>query len=371
MKFAVSSGELLNRLQTVGKVIAPKNALPILDNFLFTISGNELTILASDCEVTLQTTLAINNFEGDGRIAVPGDKLLEFLKKLPEQPVTFSINEETSAIETITMSGQNMQIGQNADEYPETKKLGEDAQEFKISAEVLLAGITKAAFATGSDPLRPVMNGIFVDIDTDYITFVATDSHKLVRYTRSDVHTDITSSFVLNKKPANVLKSILNKNDGEISVAFTKENAVFTTPTYLMQCVLINTPYPQYRTVIPTDNNYKVLINREDLLNAISRVAIYADSSSLVKLEISSNQIQVMAQDLDFSTKGNEKVACQYDGNDLSIGFKASFFIEVLSNMSATDIVIELGDQARAGIMVPATKPENEDELMLLMPMKI
>ncbi len=371
MKFAVSSGELLNRLQTVGKVISSKSALPILDNFLFIVSGSTLTIVASDREVTMQTTLAISNSGNDGRIAVPGGKLLEFLKRLPEQPVTFNINEENSAIETITMSGKNVQIGHNADEFPETKELAPEAQNFKIQADVFLAGISKAAFATGNDELRPVMNGIYVDIDPDYITFVATDSHKLARYIRTDVQTGFKASFVLNKKPVAVLKSILSKNDGEISISFDSGNAVFTTPNYRMQCVLINTPYPQYRTVIPTDNAYKVLINREDLLNAIGRVSLFADSTSLVKFELSSNSIRVTAQDLDFSNEGEETIACQYDGADMSIGFKASFFVEILSNMTATDIIIELGDQARAGIMVPAEKVENEDELMLLMPMKI
>lgn len=372
MRFSVSSGELLNRLQIVGKVIVAKNAIPVLDNYLFIVAGSELRIVASDAELTVQTAITIGNEGGDGRIAVPSGKILDLLKQLSEQPVTFNINDETFAIEVVTAVGSYSQVGVSAEEYPEAKALSaENTQELRISADTFLAGLDKAAFAAGTDELRPIMNGIFVDIEEERITFVATDSHKLARYTRNDVKPGFVSSFVLNRKPVALLRTMISRADGEISVAFDQESAVISTPSYRMQCRLVAGTYPTYRSVIPTGNDNHVMLNRDDLLSAIRRVSIYADSTSLIRFNISSNSIEVKAQDLDFSYSGNEVVPCQYTGTDMSIGFKASFFVEVLSNMSASEVVIELGDQSRAGLIVPTVKSDIEDELMLVMPMKI
>ncbi len=372
MKFAVSSGELLSRLQTVGKVITGKSPVPILENFLFTLEGDQLTIVGSDKEITIETALTVVNDGGDGgRVAVPSPRLMELLKKLPEQPVTFTINKDTSAIEISTSSGKYNQVGLSANDYPAAPSLTESARHYDIEAEVLMAGLSKTSFATANDDLRPVMNGILVDIDNEYTTFVATDSHKLVRYIRSDVKAGFQASFVLNKKPVAMLKNILGKNDGTIKIIFDDKNALIRTPNYTLQCLLINSQYPQYRSVIPANNPFRITVNRQDLLNSIGRAKAYADASSLVKLEISSNSIRLSTQDLDFSCSAYDMVPCQYEGSDMSIGFKSVFFEEVLSNMSATDIVIELSDPSRAGLILPAEKLENEDELMLLMPMKI
>lgn len=367
----MSSGELLNRLQIVGKVIVAKNAIPLLDNFLFTVTGSELHIKASDAELTVETVLAIGNEGEDGRIAVPSNKVIELLKQLSEQPVTFNINTQTSAIEISTSTATYSQVGLGATDYPENKTLSADAQTLRMEAETFLAGLAKTAFATGNDELRPVMNGIYVDIEEECLTFVATDSHKLARYTRTDVKAGFRSSFVLNKKPATLLRTMLSKNDGEISITFDKESAVISTPSYTMQCRLVAGMYPQYRSVIPANNPNKVVLNRDEILSAIRRVQIYSDSTSLIRFEISATSMRVAAQDLDFSYQADETVPCQFTGNDMSIGFKSSFFVEVLSNMSANEVVLELADPSRAGLVVPAEQSENEDELMLVMPMKI
>ncbi len=373
MKFSVSGGELLNRLQAVGKVITGKNPLPILDNFLFSLEGNKLTIFGSDKEMTIQTTLEVTNEGEPGRVAVPCDRLQDFLKKVPEQPVIFTINPDTFLIEMSTMSGKYSIPGLNGNEYPNAPTLKEDAQLFTIDAEIFLAGLAKTAFATGDDDLRPVMNGVLVDIENECTTFVGTDSHKLVRYIRKDVKSGFNSCFVLNKKPVALLKSVINKSDGTIFIRFDKKNAIVETPNFTIQCLLINSKYPDYRSVIPTDSPFYVTVNRNDLYNSIDRVALFTDTTMLVRLDLSSNSIRVSAQYLDFSRSGDETIASQYQGEDMSLGFQSSYFKDILANMSAEDIVIGIADPSRAAVIVPSeeSKVENEDELMLLMPMKI
>lgn len=372
MKFIVSSSELLQRLQIVGKAIASKSALPIMENFLFSVEGQTLTIIGSDTEARAVTHIDITNEANDGNIAIPGGKLIEYLKLLPEQPLTFIISDENHAIQIVTSSGKNNQTGLDAGEYPEGTALDpNDNKTLEISADTLLAGLSKALFATGSDDLRPVMNGILFDIENEQLTFVATDSHKLVRYTRTDVRAGYEASFILNKRSAALLKNIITKDDDTIRIEFDAKQVIFTSPNYSLTCRLLEGRYPQYRSVIPTNNPYKVTINRLDLLSAIGRVSPFADGSSLTKFEISSNSINVATQDLDFSCSAYETVPCQYEGEPMSIGFKGQFFNDILSNMDAQEIVIQLSDPSRAGLIIPAVKRENEDELMLLMPMKI
>lgn len=371
MKFTVSSGELLSHLQAQSRAIDSKSPIPILENFLFSLSGNKLTITASDSETTIISDLIVNGSEDDGRIAMPGIRLTDYLKRLPEQPVNFSINNETHAIEICTVSGKNTQVGFAADEYPQIPQLEENSQKIQIDADILLSGISSTAFATGNDDLRPIMNGIFFDIEENELTFVATDSHKLARLTRTDVQTGINASFVLGKKPTNIIKNVISKSDGLIDIEFDNKNVVFASANYKIFCRHIQGTYPQYKSVIPPNNPFNITVNRADLINTIGRAALFTDGTGLVKLDINPNIMSIVTQDLDFSCGSEETISCIYDNEPITIGFKANFFTDILSNMESQDIILKLSDPSRPGIVIPAEQKKNEDLLMLIMPMKI
>ncbi|MCQ2226592.1 MAG: DNA polymerase III subunit beta [Bacteroidales bacterium] len=370
MKFVVSSGDLLNRMQIAGRAIASKNPIPILGEFLFTISGSQLKITGCDAEIRVVATLEVSDADRDGSIAIPGNKLIEYLKRLPEQPVSFNINDETLAIEISTTSGKSNQAGHNGDEYPELKALEDNKKQITMSSDAILAGITHTLFATANDDLRPIMNGILFDIEENQTTFVATDTHIMARYIRKDTTSAEKSAFVLGKKPASLLKNVLTPGEN-VSIEFDGKSAVFNTEKLQITCRLTEGNYPQYKSVIPNSNPYNVTINRQDLSNAIARSSLFCDGTELVKFEVSSNSIHISAQDLDFSCSASETIACQYVGNDMVIGLKASYFANILSNMSSTDIEMQLSDPSRAAIVTPTEKNDTEDELMLIMPMKV
>ena len=374
MKFVISSTELLSHLQAISRVISNKNTLPILDNFLFQLIDKELKITASDLETTLITTISLENVTDEGSIAIPARILTDTLKEFPDQPLTFDINNETFAIVITTENGKYNVVGQNGEDFPQLPVIKEDQKTtIKLTADVLLSGITKTLFATADDELRPVMNGIYIELFPDNMTFVASDAHKLVRYRRNDVKADQESSFILPKKPASLLKAILPKEENEVMLEFDDKNAFFTLSNYKLVSRLVEGNYPSYNSVIPTNNPNKLTIDRLELYNALKRVALFSNqASNLVKLELKGNQLNVSAQDIDFSISANERLNCQYEGDDMEIGFKSSFLIEILSNMASTDVLVELSDPSRAGILFPAEK-ENDDEdvLMLLMPMMI
>jgi DNA polymerase-3 subunit beta len=373
MKFVVSSSGLLSHLQAISRAIASKSPMPILDNFLFRLEEQKLTITASDTEVTMITTLDLETTEGEGIIAMPSRILLETLKKFPEQPLNFEIDEETLAVDIVTEKGKFSVVGQNGEDFPALPQINEDkASKLQLSAGTLLTGIVKTLFATAEDELRPVMNGILFELTLDSMTFVASDSHKLVRYQRLDVKTEYESSFILPKKPAGLLKNVLPKESGDVAVAFDDQNAYFTMQNYKLVCRLVEGNYPSYNAVIPQDNPNKVVVDKVDLFNTLGRVSLFASqASNLVKLHLSNNEMVVSAQDIDFSISAHEKLSCQYDGDEMEIGFKSGFLADILENISSSDILIELSDPARAGIFLPYDKSENEDELMLLMPMMI
>ena len=374
MKFVISSTELLSHLQAISRVISNKNTLPILDNFLFQLIDKELKITASDLETTLITTISLENVTDEGSIAIPARILTDTLKEFPDQPLTFDINNETFAIVITTENGKYNVVGQNGEDFPQLPVIKDDQKTtIKLTADVLLSGITKTLFATADDELRPVMNGIYIELFPDNMTFVASDAHKLVRYRRNDVKADQESSFILPKKPASLLKAILPKEENEVMLEFDDKNAFFTLSNYKLVSRLVEGNYPSYNSVIPTNNPNKLTIDRLELFNALKRVALFSNqASNLVKLELKGNQLNVSAQDIDFSISANERLNCQYEGDDMEIGFKSSFLIEILSNMASTDVLVELSDPSRAGILFPAEK-ENDDEdvLMLLMPMMI
>jgi DNA polymerase-3 subunit beta len=374
MKFVVSSTELLGHLQAISRVISSKNTLPILDNFLFNLSGNDLEITASDLESTLITRMKLENTQGDGMIALPARILLDTLKEFSAQPLTFDINVETMAVVISSENGKFNVVGQNGIDFPALPAIKKDKKfTFTINADVLLAGINKTLFATAEDELRPVMGGIFIEASSERITFVASDAHKLVRYQRSDAHADDSASFILPKKPASLLRNILPKEEGLSTVEFDDKNAFFNLSNYKVVCRLVEGNYPNYNSVIPKNNPRKVTIDRVEFYNTLRRVSVFSNqASNLVKLHLKGNQVTVSAQDIDFSISAYEKIKCQYEGEELEIGFKSVFLLEILANIGSQDVMIELADPTRAGLFLPAeTENESEDLLMLLMPMMI
>ncbi len=374
MKFVVSSTELLGHLQAISRVISSKNTLPILDNFLFNLSGNDLEITASDLESTLITRMKLENTEGDGVIALPARILLDTLKEFSAQPLTFDINLETMAVVLTSENGKFNMMGQNGIDFPALPVIKKDKKfSFTINAEVMLAGISKTLFATADDELRPVMGGIFVEASTDSITFVASDAHKLVRYKRADAQADDNASFILPKKPASLLRNILPKESGPFKVEFDNKNAFFNLNEYKVVCRLVEGNYPNYNSVIPKNNPRKVSIDRVQFFNTLKRVSVFSNqASNLVKLQMKGNEVTVSAQDIDFSISATERIKCQYEGDDIEIGFKSVFLLEILANIASQDVIMELADPTRAGLFLPAeAESASEDLLMLLMPMMI
>lgn len=372
MKFIVSSTALFGHLQSISRVVNSKNTLPILDCFLFSLTDNILSITASDNETTMVTSLEVNECDSNGSFAIASKTILDALKEIPEQPISFDINTNTQEIEVKYQNGKYKVMGQTAEEFPQPAQLSESAVRVTIAADVLLNGINRTIFATADDELRPVMNGIYFDITPDDITMVASDGHKLVRNRTMAAHGTERAAFILPKKPGNLIKNILPKEDGNVIIEFDERNAVFTLSNYRMICRLIEGRYPNYNAVIPQNNPHKVTIDRLQLLSAMRRVSIFSSqSSSLIKLGLQTNQLVISAQDIDFSTSAEESIICQYEDTAMNIGFKSTFLIDILNNMAANDVVIELADPSRAGVIVPLEQEENENLLMLLMPMML
>ena len=372
MRFDVSSTALLSHLQSIGKVIASKNTLPILDNFLFQLEENTLTVTASDAETRLVTSLEVMNAEGSGLFCVSAKMLLDPLKELPEQPLTFDVNDANLEVFIHFQNGKYNFIGQKGDTYPQQKPLSEQAVEVVMDAQLLLNGISRSLFATADDELRPVMNGVYFDFHTDDLTFVASDGHKLVRLRNLSVQLEERASFILPKKPATLLKNLLAKEEGLIRLQFDDNNAYVRCANCEMVCRLIEGRYPNYNSVIPKENPFQVTIDRMFLLNALKRVSVFSNqSSSLIKLHLEDNLLTVSAQDIDFSTSAEERIPCEYNGDELSIGFKATYLIDILGNISSTDVILQLADPSRAGLILPLENQEHEDLLMLLMPMML
>lgn len=373
MKFVVSSVDLLSHLQNVSRVISSKNTLPILDNVLFNLDGKKLELTASDLESTFVTSMELENASDSGSIAIPARLLLDTLKEFPDQPLTFDVNMEDFKVVINSENGQYDLPGQNGDDFPQLPAIKDEKTSVQIPADVLLNGFTNTLFATADDELRPVMNGVFFELSSTELTFVASDAHKLVRYKRSDAKSDSEASFILPKKPSSLLKNILPKEKGEVVVEFDMKNAVFTLSNYKLVCRLVEGNYPSYNSVIPTDNPNKVIIDRLKFYNALKRVSVFSNqASNLVKLQMTGNQMTVSAQDIDFSISAFERIPCQYEGDDLEIGFKSVFLVEILQNLNSADVILELSDPSRAGILLPLEKDsEKEDVLMLLMPMMI
>jgi DNA polymerase-3 subunit beta len=331
-----------------------------------------LKITAADIETRMITSIEVQAVEGEGVFAIPSKNLLDSLKELPEQPITFDINDTTFEMFIYYENGIFNFIGQGGDEYPQPKPLKDHATQVEISAEHLLSGINRSLFATAEDELRPVMNGIFFDIAETDITFVASDGHKLVRFKNFSAKGNDRSSFILPKKPANLLKTVLPKETGMVTISFDENNSYIAMEHLLIISRLIEGRYPNYNGVIPKDNPFKITVDRLLFVNALKRVCVFSNQgSSLIKLQFSPNSIFITAQDIDFSTAAEETVACIFDGEPISIGFKGTYLIEILNNIPSTEVVLQLADPSRAGLMLPAENNADEDLLMLLMPMML
>lgn len=371
MKFIVSSSVLLKQVQGISGVLNSSNTLPILDNFLFEIKNGKLSITASDLETTMLAQLDIEAKE-DGLIAIPAKLLLDTLKSFPEQPLTFTIDNSTFGIEISSDYGKYKLTGQNGAEFPKTPKL-DASSKLKIEDSILSNAINKTLFASGNDELRPVMSGVFFELNEDNLTFVATDAHKLVCYKRNDLKADKGSSFILPKKPLNLLKNILGNVADGITISYNETNAMFVFGNTTLICRLIDGKYPNYNAVIPTENPNKLTISRNAFLSSIKRVSIFANKTThQVRLKITGSELNVSAEDLDFSNEANERLTCQYEGEDMEIGFNSRFLIEMLSNLESEDINIAMSAPNRAGILTPADKVEDGEEiLMLVMPVML
>ncbi|MCQ2072829.1 MAG: DNA polymerase III subunit beta [Bacteroidaceae bacterium] len=370
MNFTVSSSVLASRLQAISRVINPKAIYPILEDFLFRIEDGRLTATAADNDTTLEAVIDLVESDRNGQIALPAKTLLDALKEIPEQPLKFNIDENSYKTVVKYQNGEYELVGQNADEYPTPAVLQENSTSLTVSSKILSGGLTRTIFATADDELRPVMNGIFFDINEDGATFVASDGHKLVCNKNSQIRVEGKSSFILPKKPASLFCSLMGKEITDISVEFDNRIARFSLPEFRMVCRLIDGRYPNYNSVIPQNNPHCLTIDRQTLVTALRRVSVFSPASSgLIKLHIEKDMVEISTQDLDFSTSAKETLTCQYEGAVMSIGFKANFLIDILGNIPGQEISIKLADPSRAGIIVPTEQNEGENLLMLLMPM--
>jgi DNA polymerase-3 subunit beta len=367
MNFIVSSNTLLKHLQSISGVLSTSNNLPILDNFLFEIENDELIISASDVETTMRTKLQVEANES-GKIAIPAKLLLEILKNLPDQPCTFLINNETYGIEISYDNGKSKMVGYNGNEFPKIKVI-ENKNQLKVTGEIISKAITKTLFATGNDELRPVMSGVYCQFSPEELIFVATDAHKLVCYKRTDSQAEGSASFILPKKPLNLLKANLHGEE-EILVEYNEANAVFTFNDIVIICRLIDGKYPNYEVVIPKDNPNVLIVDRLQFLNSLKRVSIFANKSThQVKVKIAGSELSLFSEDIDFSNESNERLTCSYDGEDIEICFNSKFLMEMLANIESNEIKIKMSTPNRPGILVPGIIDNpNEDLTMLVMP---
>lgn len=370
MKFIVSSSVLLKQLTSINGVITTNPVVPILENFLFEINDGRLTVTASDLQTSMITALDVEA-KDSGSIAVPARILLETLKNLPEQPVTFTIDEETYSIEISSDNGRYKLAGENATDFPKVAVVTE-GEAVNLSSDILGEAINNTIFATSNDELRPAMTGVYLNLSDTNATFVATDGHRLVRYRRVDVASEMESAIIIPRKALNLLKATLPTSATNVNIEFNASNAFFNFGDFQMICRLIDERFPDYENVIPANNTNHMIISRTEFLSSLRRIAIYANKTThQVRLKITGSELQISAEDLDFSNEANERLSCEHDGDDIEIGFNAKFLIEMLNNLSTKNITLQLSEPNRAGLIVPVEKVDNEDILMLVMPVML
>ena len=370
MRFSLSSTALSSKLNILSKVISPKNSISILECFLFEIKDGKLTLTASDNTNMMNCTMDLIEYDSDGSFCVPNRIMLTSVKELAEQPIVFDVNLEDNSIKMNYMNGSYRIFGQSANEYPRMKGLEGEATSTVLPSEVLINNINRTLFATAQDELRMVMNGLYFDLKEDYMTIVASDGHKLVRNRIYGCKTETPASFILPKKPATLLRTVLAADGSDVTIRFNQSNAEVIYNDGMLSCRLIEGKYPNYNSVIPQDNPNRLTIDRKALISALRRVMPFAsESTQLVKLRIQYNSLEINSEDIEFATSARENVVCEYGGMPMSIGFKGSALYEICNNLTSDEIVIELADPGRAGIISPAQQPEGEDVLMLIMPM--
>ena len=370
MRFTLSSTALSAKLTALSRVINSKNALPILGDFLFEIDNNILYLTASDSENVMKTQVELTESDDNFRFAIGNHDMLEAIKGISEQPVTFDVSLDQNLVKISYQNGLFSLPIDNADEYPVAQPVGDFAKTITLSNAILAENINRSIFATAQDELRPVMNGIYFDLTADHLAVVASDGHKLVRNKVFSIKSDEPSAFILPKKPANLLKNLLGKDGGDVTIRFDERNAEVNYGDGVLQCRLIEGRYPNYNSVIPQNNPNEVRVDRLGLLSALRRVQPFAnDSSNLVRFHVEGSTLQLDAEDYDFSKTATERMTCDYNGSPLSIGFKGNAFIEILSNIECQDVLIQLADSSRAGLVLPSEQPENQEIVMLMMPM--
>ncbi len=372
MKFIVSSGTLLKYIQSLSGVLSSNTTLPILENFLFEFDQKQLILTASDLETTMTAKLPLEKIEGDGKVALPAKLLIDTLKTFAEQPLTFEINDQNFATEIISDSGKYKLAGQNGAEFPKAPQL-DGTSKVEIDAITLSSAINKTIFATGNDELRRIMSGVLFELNKSDVTFVATDAHKLVKHTRSDIKSTKAAQLVLPKKPLNLMKNILASNDTTVILEFNEANAHFTFDNFSLMCRLIDGKYPNYDAVIPKENPFKLTVDRTSLLNSIKRVSIFSNKTThQVRFKVNGSELSISAEDVDFQNEANERLTCQYQGEDMEIGFNSRFLLEMLQNVTTDQVNIEMSAPNRAGIILPSEKlDKDEDLLMLVMPVML
>ena len=372
MRFTLSSTALSSKLSALSRVINSKNALPILGDFVFEISDNILHLTASDSENVMKTQLELTESDGACRFAIGNSLLLDAVKGISEQPITFDVNQEQNIVKISYQNGLFSLPIENADEFPMAQPISEYANSITMPNLTLAENINRSIFATAQDELRPVMNGIYFDLTPDCLAVVASDGHKLVRNKVFTVKSEQPASFILPKKPANLLKNLLGKDGGDVTIRFDERNAEINYGDGTLQCRLIEGRFPNYNSVIPQNNPNELRVDRLGLLAALRRVQPFANgSSNLIRFHVEGATLQLDAEDYDFSRTATERMSCEYNGKPMSIGFKGSSFIEILSNFDCPEVVIQLADPSRAGLVIPSEQPENQDVLMLMMPMLI
>jgi DNA polymerase-3 subunit beta len=370
MKFIVSSTYLLKQLQVLGGVINNSNTLPILDNFLFELDKSKLTVSASDLETTMVSLLNVES-DSKGSIALPARLLLDTLKTFPEQPLTFKV-EDNNTVEISSNHGKYALAFANGEEFPKAVAL-EDPSKTIVTGDILATAISKTIFAAGNDDLRPVMSGVFFQFSSEGLTFVATDAHKLVKYTREDLKATQSAEFIMPKKPLNLLKGILAGSEEDVTIEYNDSNAKFTFENSQLICRLIDGKYPNYEAVIPKENPNKLMIDRTQFLNSVRRVSIFSNKTThQIRLKIAGAELNISAEDIDYSNKAEERLTCDYQGDDMQIGFNSRFLVEMLNNLNADEIKLEMSLPNRAGILTPADGlDEGEFITMLVMPVML
>ncbi len=370
MKFIVSSVALLKQLQSINGVITTNPVVPILENFLFEIEDGLLTVTASDLQTSMTTQIGVEAKE-NGNIAVPARILMDTLKNLPEQPVTFTIDDETYSIEISSDNGRYKLAGENATDFPKVPKV-DNGFNVKLSTDLLASAIGNTIFATSNDELRPAMTGVYVNFSDTNITFVATDGHRLIRYRRVDVTSDTNMSIIIPRKALNLLRATLPAENLDVDMEFNGSHAFFSFGNIRMICRLIDERFPDYENVIPGDNNNHIILEKASFLSSLRRIAIYANKTThQVRLKITGSEMQISAEDLDFSNEAQERISCDHTGEDIQIGFNARFLVEMLNNLDSKEVKLSLGKPNRAGLIVPTTKDDAEDILMLVMPVML